>query len=101
MELHTFTLCSACSRFIRNANAVTPRPTESASGPNTRVSTTVPRNETHGEGGLGRDASHRPVPCKARALYARGSRLRAVRLLNRDEKATVLQSNRNTIENLD
>ena len=40
---YTFT---AYSSFKSNANAVTPRPSWSASGANTRVSTTVPLSET-------------------------------------------------------
>ena len=43
---YTFT---AYSSFTSNANAVTPRPTWTASGANTRVSTTVPLSETHYE----------------------------------------------------
>ena len=43
---YTFT---AYSSFASNANAVTPRPTWTASGANTRVSTTVPFSETHYE----------------------------------------------------
>ena len=43
---YTFT---AYSRFWTGPNAVTPRPTWTASGANTRVSTTVPLSETHYE----------------------------------------------------
>ena len=43
---YTFT---AYSSFTSNANAVTPRPAWTASGANTRVSTTVPLSETHYE----------------------------------------------------
>ena len=43
---YTFT---AYSSFGSSANAVTPRPSWSASGANTRVSTTVPLNETNYE----------------------------------------------------
>ena len=43
---YTFT---AYSSFTSSANAVTPRPTWTASGANTRVSTTVPLSETHYE----------------------------------------------------
>ncbi|KAL9960629.1 hypothetical protein ACROYT_G034113 [Oculina patagonica] len=43
---YTFT---AYSSFTSGANAVTPRPTWTASGANTRVSTTVPLSETHYE----------------------------------------------------
>ncbi|XP_078343466.1 uncharacterized protein LOC144629140 isoform X1 [Oculina patagonica] len=43
---YTFT---AYSSFTSGANAVTPRPSWSASGANTRVSTTVPLSETHYE----------------------------------------------------
>ncbi|KAL9960632.1 hypothetical protein ACROYT_G034116 [Oculina patagonica] len=43
---YTFT---AYSSFSSGANAVTPRPTWTASGANTRVSTTVPLSETHYE----------------------------------------------------
>ena len=43
---YTFT---AYSSFTSNANAVTPRPTWTASAANTRVSTTVPLSETHYE----------------------------------------------------
>ena len=43
---YTFT---AYSDFTSGANAVTPRPSWSASGANTRVSTTVPLSETHYE----------------------------------------------------
>ena len=43
---YTFT---AYSSFISGANAVTPRPTWTASGANSRVSTTVPLSETHYE----------------------------------------------------
>ncbi|XP_078343474.1 uncharacterized protein LOC144629147 isoform X2 [Oculina patagonica] len=43
---YTFT---AYSSFQSNANAVTPRPTWTASSANTRVSTTVPLSETHYE----------------------------------------------------
>ena len=43
---YTFT---AYSSFASSANAVTPRPTWTASGANTRVSTTVPLSETHYE----------------------------------------------------
>ena len=41
---YTFT---AYSSFMSAANAVTPRPSWTASGANTRVSTTVPLSETH------------------------------------------------------
>ena len=43
---YTFT---AYSSFTSGANAVTPRPSWTASGANTRVSTTVPLSETHYE----------------------------------------------------
>jgi len=43
---YTFT---AYSSFTSNSNAVTPRPTWTASGANTRVSTTAPLSETHYE----------------------------------------------------
>ena len=43
---YTFT---AYSSFTSSANAVTPRPTWTASNAHTRVSTTVPLNETHYE----------------------------------------------------
>ena len=43
---YTFT---AYSNFWTHRNAVTPRPTWTASGANTRVSTTVPLSETHYE----------------------------------------------------
>ena len=43
---YTFT---AYSSFTRNANAVTPRPSWTASGATARVSTTVPLSETHYE----------------------------------------------------
>ena len=43
---YTFT---AYSSFTSGGNAVTPRPTWTASGANTRVSTTVPLSETHYE----------------------------------------------------
>ena len=43
---YTFT---AYSNFTSRANAVTPRPTWTASNANTRVSTTVPLSETHYE----------------------------------------------------
>ncbi|KAM7451164.1 hypothetical protein ABFA07_001226 [Porites harrisoni] len=43
---YTFT---SYSKFWTNANAVTPRPTWTASNANTRVSTTVPLSETHYE----------------------------------------------------
>ena len=43
---YTFT---AYSSFSSSANAVTPRPSWTASGANTRVSTTVPLSETHYE----------------------------------------------------
>ena len=43
---YTFT---AYSSFTSGANAVTPRPAWTASGANTRVSTTVPLSETHYE----------------------------------------------------
>ncbi|KAJ7376679.1 hypothetical protein OS493_033299 [Desmophyllum pertusum] len=43
---YTFT---AYSSFTSSANAVTPRPTWTDGGANTRVSTTVPLNETHYE----------------------------------------------------
>ena len=43
---YTFT---AYSSFTSNANAVTPRPSWTAGGANTRVSTTVPLSETHYE----------------------------------------------------
>ena len=43
---YTFT---AYSSFASGANAVTPRPSWTASGANTRVSTTVPLSETHYE----------------------------------------------------